>query len=448
MKSKLPSTPLEALNLSGVLSFIVKTIHTSADIFGFWKYPSLKSSADFERMTLWDKMYWGYKSRNPIVRPEKGSQLETFFYKNERVINLPAKFRKNQSVTFGAVGDLIKVPGLENSKDVFYEKIADLVFDNDLTIANLESQLTSQNIGGYVFSDKETPPLCCHLNEYETLTSHRGKHYTLLHTACNHTLDMGLEGLETTLARLEKDGITDIGTNRRPDESVKGRMVTKNGITFGFVSATFGLNGKPIPPGHEYMVNVVKFHTLDSNEKADLSLLEHQIAWCNEKGCDVIIASLHWGYEYEFFPRKHQVDMAHQLVEAGVDVIISHHAHVLQPMEYYRPKRNPEKTAIIVYSLGNLASAFSAPHLVLSGVLNLTFSKGTIDGREETFVTEAKLIPVIQRDCLVGNLPVIRIETLETVLNPPYQGIEDKAYLTALKRYADGVLGGLDDSQY
>jgi hypothetical protein len=57
--------------------------------------------------------------------------------------------------------------------------------------------------------------------------------------------------------------------------------------------------------------------------KPDLTLLEAQIAYCQQQGCDIIIASLHWGYEYEFFPRQHQVELAHALVEAGVDVVFN-----------------------------------------------------------------------------------------------------------------------------
>ena len=152
----------------------------------------------------------------------------------------------------------------------------------------------------------------------------------------------------------------------------------------------------------------------------------------------MIIASLHWGYEYEFFPRRHQVELAHDLVEAGVDVIVAHHAHVLQPVEYYRPQRDPDRTAVIAYSLGNLTTSFSAPHLVLSGVLNLTIVKGTVDGKEKTVVREARLIPVVQRDFMDGDLPVIQLEPLETFLENKTR--EESDYISAVEAYAELVL--------
>jgi poly-gamma-glutamate synthesis protein (capsule biosynthesis protein) len=442
MQSRLPATPLEALSISGVLRLIVKIVHTCADIFGSWRYPSKKAAADFEEMTLLDKMYWGYKSKNPIVRAEKGLRLKRT---GALTCELPEGFVGKHTLTFAAVGDLIKTAGLENSRDRLYEKIADVVFDSDISYANLESQLTGREVKAYTFSDKEAPPTCCSNEQYAALKGHKGRLYMLMHTACNHTLDMGLEGLETTLAQLENDNIMDLGTNRVPGDRHKGKIMEKNGIKMGFVSTTYGLNGMEVPEGKDYMVNVVKFHHRGSaGREVDLTLLKDQIGDCREQGCDIIIASLHWGYEYEFFPRGRQVEIAHALVEAGVDVIISHHAHVLQPVEYYRPRRDPDKTAVIAYSLGNLTTSFSAPHLVLSGVLNLTIVKGNVNGEEKTFVREAGLIPVVQRDFTDGGLPVIELEKLETLSAGKRGNMtpEENAYISAVERYADIVLGG------
>jgi hypothetical protein len=442
MGSRLPATPLEVLSISRVLRFIVKTIHTCADIFGFWKYPSQKAAADFEEMTLLDKIYWGYKSKNPIVRAEKDSRIKR---RRMLICEFPEGFVSKHSLTFAAVGDLIKVEGLENSKDRLYEKIAEVIFDKDISYANLESQLTRQDVKAYTFSEKETPPTCCSKEQYTALKGHFDKVYTLMHTACNHTLDMGLEGLETTLTQLENDNIMDLGTNRVPAEQHKGKIIERNGIKIGFVSATYGLNGLEVPEEKDYMVNVVKFHHHPSaGREVDLILLNNQINDCKEQGCDIIIASLHWGYEYEFFPRQHQIETAHAIVEAGVDVIISHHTHVLQPVEYYRTQRDLDKTAVIAYSLGNLTTSFSAPHLVLSGILNLTIVKGSINDEERTFVREAKLIPVVQRDFMDGDLPVIQLEKLETFTAGKEGRMtpEEKAYISAVGRYADIVLGG------
>ncbi|MDQ1354542.1 MAG: hypothetical protein QG657_4851 [Acidobacteriota bacterium] len=442
MKSKLPATPMDALNISGALRAAIKMIHTWADVSGCWKYPSGKAAGDFEDMSLMDKIYWGYKSKKPITRAEKGSGLETFFKNNTAVLTLPEGFETKHTVTFGAAGDLIKVPGLENSQEMLYEGVADLLFDKDISYANLESQLTNQDLGAYTFSAKETPPLCCTTEQYDALRTHRGKQLAVMHMACNHTLDMGLEGLETTLARLQENNILALGVNREPGEQQKGRIIEKNGVRIGFVSATYGLNGKNIPEGKDYMVNVVPFHRQNPDgDKADISLLNQQIFFCKEQKCDIIIASLHWGYEYEFFPRQAQVEMAHEIIEMGVDVIVSHHAHVIQPMEFYRPQRDPGKTAVIAYSLGNLTSSFSAPHIVLSAILNLTFVKGAVNGEEKIFIRDAKLTPVLQMETLSGDLPAIRIEKLETLSARKGETGVEKDYISAIEKYAALVSG-------
>lgn len=212
-------------------------------------------------------------------------------------------------------------------------------------------------------------------------------------------------------------------------------------MKIGFVSATFGLNGKVIPEGNDYVVNMIKFHKADG--APDLSLLNKQISYCKNQGCNVIIASLHWGYEYEFYPRAHQVEIAHDIVEKGADIIVAHHSHVIQPVEYYRTKRDPDRIALIAYSLGNLTSNFSAPHLVLSQVLNLSFAKGIIKGKERTYLASADIIPVMQVEVEVDDLPVIRVKKLSDVMRQVKENEDKEAmkYVSKAAKYAELILG-------
>ena len=63
-------------------------------------------------------------------------------------------------------------------------------------------------------------------------------------------------------------------------------------------------------------------------------------------GCDIIIISCHWGYEREYEPRQEQIDLGHQLIDYGADIVIGTHPHRLQPIEKYNGK-------YIIYSLSN-----------------------------------------------------------------------------------------------
>jgi poly-gamma-glutamate synthesis protein (capsule biosynthesis protein) len=254
-------------------------------------------------------------------------------------------------------------------------------------------------------------------------------------------MDMGEEGVETTLNQLHKEGIIAVGTNRQEEDRQKGRIIEKGGIKIGFAAATFGLNGKAVPLSRNYLVNVVKFHRQDGTP--DLTLLRDQISLCRDQGCDLIIASLHWGYEYEFFPRLHQVEVAHEIIESGADVIIAHHSHVIQPVEYYRTRRDPDRIAVIAYSLGNLTTPFSAPHLVLSQLLELVFARGVFKGSEKTYIEKAEVIPVMQVESESAGLPVILIKKLSDMVRRVEQNAaeEDKEYIGKVAGYADFIPG-------
>lgn len=438
MHKDAPSTPAEVLEISHALRLVMHAVCLSADLLKYWNYPFKKAATSFEEMSLLDKLYWAYKCKKPVTRAEKGTNIEGYFRDNPGSVELPEGFKKTGNITFGAVGDLIQAQGLENSKDILYEKVAGLLFDRTISFANLESPLTNQEPKKEVISDKESPIECCSKEQFDILKGHKGKCFTVMHTAGNHMLDMGREGVETTLKQFDADGIVDVGTNRNKSSQGKGKILVKNGIKIGFVSATYGLNGQEIPAGAEHLINVARL--LPKNGEPDLTSLKDQITHCREENCDFIIASLHWGYEFEFFPRKRQIDIAHTIVEWGADAVVGHHPHVIQPVEYYRTHRDPRRIAVIAYSLGSLTWSFSAPHLVLSEILNLSIAKGGFQGEERTYIESATVTPVFRNQTRAGNSSITRIEILDDYLNAN-EDRDRMNYLSEIRKYADLVLG-------
>ncbi|MCI0749834.1 MAG: CapA family protein [Nevskiales bacterium] len=437
MFEDLPATPLEALEISGGLRFVLRLVSRAADIFGFWDRPLRKAATNFEDMTLLDKLYWAYKCAHPVLHPERGADLAALCGPKP-TIALPAGFEKESTISLGAVGDLIPAQGLEHSKDILYERVADLIFDRTISYAAAEAPLTRQKLKKEIISDKESPIECCSREQFDALKGHRGKNFTVIHTASNHMFDMGTEGVQTTLDQFERDGIIDVGTNREPAEYGQGRILERNGIKIGFVSATFGLNGRNPPPDQAYRIHVAKL--LPKRGAPDLSLLKQQIEHCRQQGTDVIIASLHWGHEFEFFPRRRQIEIAHTLIEWGADALIAHHPHVIQPVEYYRTQRDPKRMAVIAYSLGSLTWSYTAPHLALSVILNLSFARGRYRGKPATFIETASATPVFRSHEWDGNAAVTRIEKLADHTGPQ----EDEAraqYLARIRHYAELVLG-------
>lgn len=444
MEKVLPFTPAETLDIS-TLKLRLKTaaMVRSAELFGFWKHPDKDAATSFDEMTLKDIYYWVYKSKNPITRPEKGQTKDALLATDASIVRLPEGFSKTASVTMGAGGDLFRSKSVEHSKDVLFENVSDLLFEQDIAYANFESPITDQALVDEVIGDSAAPIECCSSEQFDILKGHKGKNFTVLNTCNNHIFDMGIEGIEKTQKVFAQNEIMDVGTNRRPEEYGKAKILTENGIKIGFVSAAFGLNGHEVPEEDAYRINVSKL--LSKFADPDLDLLKRQIDHCKEEACDFVIASIHWGFEFEFFPRKRQVAAARELVEYGVDAILCHHPHVVQPVEYYRTKRDPNRVAVIAYSLGSMTWGFMAPHIVLSAIVNMTLSKGTIDGETRTYIEEAKVTPVFQNVFVENGAIHSRLEILENYLNEP-NGVHSSAYMDQIKEYAALVLGAGDVS--
>lgn len=436
MSKSLPSTPADVLEIPQALRVAMNAVCKSAETFGYWDHPYAKAAASFEEMTLLDKFYWAYKCTHPITRFEKGDA--GLLTADSRAVGLPPGFEKHASLTLGCAGDLLYAEPLAHSKDLLFENVADLLFDQTVSYANFESPVTGQELKQEVISDKESPTECCSREQFDILKGYKDQRFTVLHTANNHMFDMAAEGVDTTLKALSDEGILAVGSNRTPDEFGRGTSLTRDGIKLGFASATFSLNGRVMPAGEAYRINVANM--LSKSAEPELDLLKRQIDDCKAKGCDFIIASVHWGFEFEFFPRRRQVEIAHRLVEWGADAVIAHHPHVIQPVEYYRTRRDPQRVAAIAYSLGSLTWAFSAPHLVLSAILNLTLAKGRLAGEDRTYIETARATPVFRSAVESDGRIVTRIEKLADHLDGRSR-VHPPEYIAAIKRYADLVLG-------
>lgn len=162
-------------------------------------------------------------------------------------------------------------------------------------------------------------------------------------TASNHSVDQGGDGVTSTLDALDAAGVAHAGTARTAEEAEQPRLHEVAGVTVGHIAATYGLNGLPLPPGEPWRV--------------DLLHAEHLLARATaarEAGAEFVVASLHWGQEYRREPTAEQRSVAHTLLaEGAVDLIVGHHAHVVQPIGEVdgRP---------VAFGLGNFLSNQSA----------------------------------------------------------------------------------------
>lgn len=433
-----PLTPKDVVRLPPLKRFMVNTILHAVRFSGRWDYPRV-TDGDFPNMTFVDKLYWLYKNQYPVCRGERGKNLEAFFAEHgRRKVSLPSGFIPEQTITLSAVGDLMQHDALARQHHSPYRTIANTLFSADVSFANLESPLTVQDLKNLSVREDESPALCMSRSQFERLKGDGSRHFTVMATASNHSLDFGEEGVLTTRSSLSKAGIRPVGTNEDEKGQGRGEIIETKCGRIGFIAATFGLNGKPLPEKKEYLVNRIPLNQVSG--AVDLGLLEAQIAWCRLQRCDFIVASLHWGVECEFFPASRQITLAHRIIELGVDLILGHHPHVIQPIEYYAPKRDPYRIAPIYYSLGNLSNPFETPFMALSLLSSIELSKGTFNGKSVNYIRKVTNIPIVQ-ELHTGELLGIEfrplIESLDSPMAEPYR----RKFTHQAKSYADLVLG-------
>ncbi len=223
----------------------------------------------------------------------------------------------NKDISILALGDLMmdrNVRGAinENSPDYPFIKISDFLKGNDLILVNLEgpfTDLSSKSLGNHGMIFTFDPAMIPFLKNFG---------FNLFDLANNHTLNFGQKGLDQTKKYLSDSGLDYFGD-----------PFNKNGISL--VKEISGIR-----------IGFIGYDELDSpaieTVLAEIKNLRPQ--------ADFLIVYSHWGVEYITMFSKSQQAKARQFIDAGADLVIGSHPHVIQPLEVYKNK-------IIFYSLGN-----------------------------------------------------------------------------------------------
>ncbi|OCN06158.1 hypothetical protein A4S06_00145 [Erysipelotrichaceae bacterium MTC7] len=194
---------------------------------------------------------------------------------------------------------------------------------------------------------------------YEILDAVKQAGFNWVNTASNHSFDKGEQGVINEYNYLQTIGLMQTGMQMDENES-RIRYMEYDGVTVAFLSYTYGLNGFALPAGKEYLVNLI-----------DPVIMEQDMAEAN-KHSDIQMVSMHWGEEYQFEPNDEQKQLAQSLSDAGADVIIGSHPHVIQTGDILTGKNG--NTTLTYYSLGNFLSAQDTNNGMLGGMANFTMS--------------------------------------------------------------------------
>lgn len=240
--------------------------------------------------------------------------------------------------------------------------LRDVIDGSDVFMANQEFPFSNR---GSAAADKQftfrLPP------EKVSLLKEMGIDIVTL--ANNHALDFGTDALLDTCDTLDEAGIYRVGAGANLEEARKPVIMEIKGKTIGFLGAS-----RVIPVG-SWNATATSPGMLTTY---DPTMLLEDIKSAKET-CDFVIVYVHWGIERDEYPQDYQRTMGKQYIDAGADMVIGSHPHVLQGMEYYNGKP-------IVYSLGNFVFGSSIPKTALLTAdwdgenLSLAFVPGTSSG--------------------------------------------------------------------
>lgn len=220
-----------------------------------------------------------------------------------------------------------------------FSNVKPLFKKDHLTIVNQESIIAGEEMGLSDFPHFNSPIEIGH-----TL---KDLHVDIANLANNHIMDKGEEGILKSIENWDKIGIPYVGAYKSEEDQSTMRVFHKNGLKVCFLSYAQSLGTVKRPQGKEYLANLYKDFGVKWVRRLIDRIRKENIA-------DIIVLSIHFGKEYQMLPTASQQEIASNLSDAGADVIIGHHPHVLQPPAYLVNSKGQE--TFVAYSLGNFFS--------------------------------------------------------------------------------------------
>lgn len=280
-----------------------------------------------------------------------------------------------RDITLMAVGDnlihmgVVKTGKQEDGSYQFsflFEGIKEFLDRADIKIINQETILGGNELGFSGFPYFNSP------TEVGDAIAEAG--FNIVLHASNHAADQGMEGLKNCVSFWDMHPDV-LMTGIHADREAAGEipLLTMDGVTFAVLNYTYGPNMEIIPSsimGHLNMLCAFD----EASGRIDFTTLNPQVSkdiQAAEKLADIVIVCPHWGTEYVTSPSSYQQKWALQMTEAGADLIIGTHPHVIQPVEWITaPNGN---SALCYYSLGNYVSTQKKEVCMLEAMAWVTF---------------------------------------------------------------------------
>jgi poly-gamma-glutamate synthesis protein (capsule biosynthesis protein) len=229
-----------------------------------------------------------------------------------------------RQVAIVAVGDVMLDRGVgskirRHGPQHVFAKVKDVLADGDVRFCNLESPISD--------TGPHAPHACVFRASPIAVRALTDAGFDIVSLANNHGMDAGRDGLQKTMMILARNGIAFAGAAWTQGENVPPTILRINGLRLRFLAFT----------------DIGQADARVSPEDHAVALRQVRAAQCE---ADLVLASVHWGIEYARRPSEWQRRFAHALVDAGADIVLGHHPHVLQGVEMLNGK-------LICYSMGN-----------------------------------------------------------------------------------------------
>lgn len=166
--------------------------------------------------------------------------------------------------------------------------------------------------------------------------------FDVMTLANNHMMDYGTEGLASTIREIKKQGIETIGGGSDLSQAMAPYIKEVNGKKIAILAAT------RVVPQIDWYAQKDKAGLMTTYEQTDrFQMLKEEITRLKtEENCDIVIMYVHWGNDSDKTILGNQVTLGHGYIDAGADIVIGNHTHVLQGMEFYQGK-------LICYGISN-----------------------------------------------------------------------------------------------
>lgn len=233
-----------------------------------------------------------------------------------------------------------------------YRELSPIVSGYDIAFINQETVLGGTDYYGYSGYPSYNSP-----DAVAQAISDAG--FDVVTSNTNHTYDYWVDCIQHSLDVWKNfPNLLVIGTYSSEEERETAHVIERNGVRVGFLSYSYGQNGY---------------------DQSDLPNDYYAVPWDDDKfaedyartraEADVVIVYMHGGDEYTSTPNDWQRHIAQTCADAGVDLVIGSHAHVIQEFEYVT--RSTGGTMPCAYGLGDLVSSYNSyPETVLSGMFS------------------------------------------------------------------------------